>query len=662
MFTLHRKEIFQYEDAYGTDGEGNAGSREDMVAAANRDYFPLECNVHQVQTLVDTFDPAKSALIGELNRQNPNLNLNRHSYRSTDIYLDPGVEAGQSFTELDPNHAAHLNAREYDTEGQEKAANNILIGEGGADTLEGGQGDDILLGGEGFDTYLYRPGDGNDTIVDADGQGIVFHDAGGSEDLKTAAVVGLRHADGNGTYMSPDGRFTFTWSGVSGEVLVITLSDGGQIRVGDFHPGDFQIQLLDLPTEPPLHLPVIELNEQEEPAAGAPIRVSQEGTAGAEWIEGADTSETVRGSGGGDRMYGREGNDFLYNGPDLESNYLEGGLGRDVLVGGYGADHLVGGPGELDTDDALQGGRGDDYLEGGHGDDVLAGGEGRDLLIGGAGDDHLRGAATMVPHVWGWSVSGWPDGLTVNFNGFEGDIWGVDTQGDIAFGGQGMDLIVGGHGDDIFYGDEDNDSILGNGGHDLLFGGSEVDALSGGYGSDRMYGGAGNDHLFGDAFSTADLNAADPRLRPGDDHLEGGDGNDHLEAQGGNDVLLGGQGKDVLHGGEGNDVLYGGTEDDILYGNAGADVLDGGPGNDSLWIDGEDRYLFKKGEDEVSNIDRLGSHHPEGWLGTILIEGAGSEQASIAQADGPDGQYLGIQLDANNALYIRDGFFDRGQR
>jgi len=146
MFTLHRKEIFQYEDAYGTDGEGNAGSREDMVAAANRDYFPLECNVHQVQTLVDTFDPAKSALIGELNRQNPNLNLNRHSYRSTDIYLDPGVEAGQSFTELDPNHAAHLNAREYDTEGQEKAANNILIGEGGADTLEVARGMTSCLG------------------------------------------------------------------------------------------------------------------------------------------------------------------------------------------------------------------------------------------------------------------------------------------------------------------------------------------------------------------------------------------------------------------------------------------------------------------------------------------------------------------------------------
>ncbi|MGH9891498.1 MAG: calcium-binding protein, partial [bacterium] len=127
-------------------------------------------------------------------------------------------------------------------------------------------------------------------------------------------------------------------------------------------------------------------------------------------------------------------------------------------------------------------------------------------------------------------------------------------------------------------------------------------------------------------------------------------------------MLLGGQGEDVLHGGEGNDVLYGGTEDGILYGNAGADVLDGGPGNDSLWIDGEDRYIFKKGEDAVSNIDRLGSHHPEGWLGTILIEGAGSEQASIVQADGPDGQYLGIQLDDNNALYIRDGFFDRGQR
>ncbi|MGH8654678.1 MAG: hypothetical protein ACREYE_22055 [Gammaproteobacteria bacterium] len=269
MLQAHRVKMLQYEGRYAA-----------QIAKANTEYDLS--GPEGVDTLVVALDPAKSALVAVLNEQHPSLNLDADSYLSTNIYVDPGVDAGQSFTEFDPNHTAHLNAREYDAEGQEKAVNNILIGEGGEDILDGGQGDDILLGGAGFDTYLYRPGDSNDTIVDADGQGIVFHDAGGSEGLKTAAVVGLRNADGNGTYTSPDGRFTFTWSGVSGEVLVITLSGGGQIRVEDFHPGDFHIQLLDLPTEPPFHLPVIELDEQEEPVAGAPFRGRPDGTADAE--------------------------------------------------------------------------------------------------------------------------------------------------------------------------------------------------------------------------------------------------------------------------------------------------------------------------------------------------------------------------------------------
>lgn len=45
------------------------------------------------------------------------------------------------------------------------AGNDKLYGNGGADTLWGGAGNDILTGGEGVDTFIYKPGDGKDTIM-----------------------------------------------------------------------------------------------------------------------------------------------------------------------------------------------------------------------------------------------------------------------------------------------------------------------------------------------------------------------------------------------------------------------------------------------------------------------------------------------------------------
>ena len=43
---------------------------------------------------------------------------------------------------------------------------DTLIGGAGDDTLDGGEGGDVLTGGTGDDTFLYTPGDGDDTITD----------------------------------------------------------------------------------------------------------------------------------------------------------------------------------------------------------------------------------------------------------------------------------------------------------------------------------------------------------------------------------------------------------------------------------------------------------------------------------------------------------------
>jgi Ca2+-binding RTX toxin-like protein len=47
--------------------------------------------------------------------------------------------------------------------------NNTLDGKAGADTLDGGLGNDILTGGADADVFVFRTGDGHDTITDFDG-------------------------------------------------------------------------------------------------------------------------------------------------------------------------------------------------------------------------------------------------------------------------------------------------------------------------------------------------------------------------------------------------------------------------------------------------------------------------------------------------------------
>ncbi len=46
---------------------------------------------------------------------------------------------------------------------------DVLYGQGGEDYLDGGDGDDVLVGGAGADRYIWRPGSGADTFVEAPG-------------------------------------------------------------------------------------------------------------------------------------------------------------------------------------------------------------------------------------------------------------------------------------------------------------------------------------------------------------------------------------------------------------------------------------------------------------------------------------------------------------
>ncbi len=149
------------------------------------------------------------------------------------------------------------------------------------------------------------------------------------------------------------------------------------------------------------------------------------------------------------------------------------------------------------------------------------------MLLGGEGNDILHPAGQLAAVDRSWQINRWPDPVDViqfnNFN-FAGpdQLFDSDTQGDVAYGGNGLDKISGGQGNDVFYGEADNDTLHGNGGQDVLFGGSGIDVLQGGNDDDILLGGGDKDYLFGDGFSSV------PGVA-GNDTLDGGAGEDYLQ-------------------------------------------------------------------------------------------------------------------------------------
>ena len=95
------------------------------------------------------------------------------------------------------------------------AGNDSLHGGDGNDSLWGGLGNDSLLGGKGNDTFIYKPGDGTDTIFDY-----------ASNDM-------LKILKSNGKSGG-----TFSKSSFSGSDLTLTISGGGTVIFDGVATGD----------------------------------------------------------------------------------------------------------------------------------------------------------------------------------------------------------------------------------------------------------------------------------------------------------------------------------------------------------------------------------------------------------------------------------------
>ena len=474
---------------------------------------------------------------------------------------------------------------------------NVLKGGAGADsirgsgTIEGGAGDDVLTAGEYFsgDTYIFKLGDGQDTIVEY----------GASNELGTP-----------GPGMDDTLQF-----GAGIAVAAVTLSRVGNDLI-------FKVSATDQVTLKNWYLSGYGLSN------GSRYLERVQFADGTVW-----TTDTIRGM--PIAMVGSVGADSIigWNGKDV----IDGGAGNDTIDGGYGADSLAGGLG----DDSLIGDLGNDTIDGGDGNDTINDFIGANVIKGGAGADSITGSGTIE--------GGTGDDLMIAGAYFSGDTYifnlgdGKDTiveygaSNELGTPGPGMDdtlqfgagiaaaaLTLSRIGNDLVFTVSATDQVtlkdwylsgygLSNGSRYLervlfadgtlwttdtirgmaiaMVGTANADSIIGWNGKDVIDGGAGNDTIDGGAGADT-LTGFD-----GFDLIYGGEGDDNINGGLNGDTIFGGNGNDFLGGGQGLDRIDGGEGNDTLIGGLGTDTLTGGGG--------ADRFSYRHVLDGVINVDTI---------------------------------------------------------
>ena len=497
--------------------------------------------------------------------------------------------------------------------------NDIVDGFDGDDVLFAGKGNDTLDGGRGLDTFVFRSGDGQDTITDTDGANdvIKFTDINSNQVILTKdnnnLIITFVDKNSNPT----TDQITITDQLLSNNIIeTLEFADGKKIDVTalttnpdnstnytieNYSNIDTQIQSelaieyseeLDIDTRDQIntdstwYTDSYDNNSDQEidnehynevqwrsykakrSSFGGHYTVwykyyeqNLRGTDGNDRLVGNWWSENLYGEGGDDQLYGNNGNDVIY-GQD-GNDYINGGGDNDTIYGGDGFDKI-------------EGGAGIDNIYGENDNDTLYGDSGNDNIYGGNNDDFIDGGQ---------------DNDTIEGNSGSDTIFGKSGHDNIK-GGEGIDLIIGNDGSDIIEGNEGNDTIHGRSGNDIIDAGQGDDYVSGGADNDTINGEDGNDILYGNG--GADVISGGS----GNDNIYGGSGDNFIRGDNGNDTLIGGGNYDKIEGGNDNDTIFGKSGGDELYGNSGNDVLSGGYGNDILTDGvGNDNLIGGEGKD-----------------------------------------------------------------
>jgi Ca2+-binding RTX toxin-like protein len=543
-----------------------------------------------------------------------------------------------------------------DISGTGNGLSNVIIGNAGANGLQGLGSNDTLIGGDGND--ILDGGAGKDSMNGGKGSDWYFVDDAGDKVTEAAG-------QGDDTVFSNAASYTLA-ANVETLLFLAAAVNGTGNTLGNLISGNTLANKLD----------------------GGGGNDDLKGHDGIDTLIGGAGNDTLDGGSGADSMVGGAGNDYFIvdDFSDVVSEAAGGGtfdrvqtaLNGLILtanvenLGLLGTGNISGTGNDLsnniwgnDGNNVLIGGKGNDTLTGFGGADTLKGGVGNDTYVIVSGGDIVeekagegydtvscRGSFSFNDSLEIEKVILSGVGTVVSTgNSFANTII-MTSEADADLNGNGgHDTLTGGAGDDTILGAVGNDVIDGGAGNDDLLGGADNDKLTGGEGNDTLQGGAGKDamaggkgddsyvvlevgdtvtELAGQGYDTVrssitsytltanveqltlEVGAVNGTGNTGNNRLNGNDADNKLDGGSGNDALFGGAGKDSLLGGLGNDFLSGAIGDDSLKGGGGNDLLIGGAGADVMWGEaGADGFLYRLGL--FDNINTLGGDTINGF-------------------------------------------------
>lgn len=482
----------------------------------------------------------------------------------------------------------------YIEEGIGSRYDDILIGNDGANILDGRSGGDRMAGNGGDDTYFIdslddvvreEAGGGNDTAIVlsrnleiakiANVENIIYAEeqtvqpGGGGE---TAPSVG----DGTMTSIIVGGNGNETLDGGTGDDTIFGR-EGDDLIIG----GRDSLASRDINNT----IDVADLEDKTESDDGNDTLY---GGGGNDTILGGQGNDILDGGSGDDTLSGQDGVDIFRGDAGVDTvDYskespfqLLVNLATNVASGGtasgdtfYSIENLIGSDDRIDRfigtsaanhfwgqggGDYFSGGGGNDILDGGNDGDIVYGEAGNDTIIGGAGQDYLDGGSGSDTVVY----AGSPGGVTIDLA--DGTANGGDGDGPVQIVGRGAairhDILAG---FENAVGSSSDDHLIGNAQGNSLSGGAGDDRLTGGGGADKLNGGAGSDTAdYADATGGVTLTLAGGRSG-GDTYVS----IENLAGSGGDDRLTGNDAANVLTGQGGNDTIAGGRGDDTLLGD-----------------------------------------------------------------------------------------------
>ncbi len=460
--------------------------------------------------------------------------------------------------------------------------NDGLYGEAGDDILVGGAGADTLDGGAGVDTVNYGSSTAGVQVNIAAGVGNAG-DAAGDTYTSIERVIGSAHNDT--AWLGSGGQWAY--GGAGDDVLVSSV--GADLLDGETGQDEANYNTSNAAVSVNLATGI-----HTGGTAEGDTLVSIEDVFGSNFNDGLTgdaSANTLSGYGGDDTLEGGAGADTLDGGDGVDTASYAGsvaGVTVDLIAG-----TATGGDAEGDTLASIE-----NVIGSAHNDAFYADAA-ANVIDGGAGADMVRyGSSTSAVHIdlgAGTASSGYAAGdVLTNIEYIVGSNYNDTLSGsstnNLFYGGLGDDTLDGGSGVDTLYGGGEIDTLRGGDGNDNLFGEAGDDALIGGTGADILDGGDGIDTASYESSALGvSVNLTSGATQFGDaegdalvsiENLIGSAHKDWLYGTEGTNTLQGGAGDDDLFAWGGSDVLLGGSGNDILFGGGGADTLDGGDGVD----------------------------------------------------------------------------------